>query len=119
MLKQARGHRGHVVGVSPFAPELDLAAHLVDEPVGLDAVGRPLGVEDELLLTPPLSAGPGNGHETGAGATLGDDHLGDALVVEVEMSLGFLERRVDDRVLDDDLPHEDEPSKILPGMASL
>ena len=56
----------------------------------------------ELLA---LLLGLGDGDEVGAEAPRLDDLVGDAVVVELEVARRLLEGRVDDRVLDDDLPH--------------
>ena len=47
----------------------------------------------------------GDRDEIGAGPAAVDDFVGDALVGEAEMARRLVERRVDDRVFDDDLAH--------------
>jgi hypothetical protein len=63
----------------------------------------PLGVEQELLGAPFLRLGDGDEIRTGPAAF--HDFVGDALVGESEMARRLVERRVDDRVLDDHLAH--------------
>ena len=89
--------------VAALPPELHAGADLVDEPVLLDPVLRPLGIESKLVLA--LLARLGDGDEVGTGAAAGLDFVGDSFVVEAEMTGRLAEGRVDDRVLDDDLRH--------------
>jgi hypothetical protein len=82
--------------VTTLAPLLHAAAHLVYELVLLQAVLRPLGVEDELL---PLLLGRRHGHEVGGDAPPLDDLVGDAVFGELEVARRLRERGVEDRVL--------------------
>jgi hypothetical protein len=93
----------HVVGVAALAPQLDQAADGVDSLVLFDAVLGPF-IEGQLPFFGRL-AGFGDGDEVLADSPLGDDSVGDALLVEAKMPRGFLEGRVDDRVFDDNLRH--------------
>ena len=89
--------------VSPFPPVLDLFPDAVDLVVRLDAVLGPFRVELELLA---LLLGRGDRDEVGTGPAGLDDLVGDPLVGEPEMPVGFAEGRVEDRVLDDGVGHE-------------
>src|SRR5262249_22676012 len=62
----------------------------------------PLGIEDHLAA---LLARLRDRDEVLAGPSARPDHVRDALLVELEMSTGLLERGVDDWVLDDNLGH--------------
>ena len=86
-----------------FSPELDAGTNLVDELILLDPVLRPLGVKDKLLLA--LLAGPGDGKEVGTGPAALDDLVGDPLVGELEVPTRLPERRIDNRILNDNLLH--------------
>src|SRR6185437_857053 len=81
----------------------DAAADLVDEFVFFDAILSPLGLEEQLFLA--LLFGAGDGHEIGADVPAINHLIGDALGGEAKMAGRFVERRVDDRVLDDNLAH--------------
>ena len=102
VVEQARGRRRDA-DVAALAPERDAATDVVDELVLFDAVLGPLGVEQQLLG--PLLLRLGDGDEIRTGPAAVDDLVGDALVGEPEMARRLVERRVDDRVLDDDLTH--------------
>ncbi len=82
---------------------LDLFPDAVDLVVGLDAVLGPLRVKMELLA---LLLGRRDRHEVGTGPAGLDNLVGDSLVGEPPMPVGFPERRVEDRVLDDRVGHE-------------
>ena len=86
-----------------LAPLLHAGTHLVDELVFLNPVLRPLGIEVKLILA--LLLGLGDGDEVRTDAALLGDFVRDALVGKPEVSPWFLERRVDDRIFDDDLLH--------------
>ena len=102
VVQQAARGRGHA-DVAALAPARDPLADAVDEGVLLDAVLDPLGLEEVGLAA--LLLGPGNRDEVLARPAPDDDFVGDAVFTEPEVALRLLERRVDDRVLDDDLWH--------------
>jgi hypothetical protein len=88
--------------VFPFPPKLDPLPDAVDVVVGLDAVLGPLRVKLELFA---LLLGRRDRHEVGAGAAGLDDLVGDPLVGEPPMPVGFAKGRVEDRVFDDRIRH--------------
>ena len=88
--------------VSPFPPVLDPFPDAVDLVVGLDAILGPLRVKLELLA---LLLGRRNRHEVSTLAPALDDLVGDSLVGEPPMAIGFAIGRVEDRVLDDGIRH--------------
>jgi hypothetical protein len=94
-----RTRDARVARVPPSAHE---AADLVDVVVLAQPVFGPLCAELELRA---LLLGLRDRNEIGAGASLLDDLVGDAVIVELEVLAGFDERRVDDRVLDDGFAH--------------
>ncbi len=81
-----------------------MGADLVGELVLLDPVLRPLGIEDKLFLALFL-AGLGDGDEIRAGPAALDDLVGNPLVGEPEVPAQLPERRIDNRVVCDDLFH--------------
>ena len=101
VLQQAarRARDARVVAPAPVAHG---GAHLVDVVVLPPPVVGPLGAELELLA---FLLGLRHGDEVGAGAARFDDLVGDAVVGELEVLARLEERRVDDRVLDDELTH--------------
>jgi len=103
----ARGARDARVVAPP--PVAHGGAHLVDVVVLAAAVVGPLGAQFEL---PTLLLGLRHGDEVGAGAARLDDLIGDAIVGELEVLTRLEERRVDDRVVDDELTHA-APSTVL------
>ena len=98
---QARGG-GRYADVAALAPHADAPTDVVDELVLLDAVLGPLGVKLKLLA---FLLRPGDGDEIGAGPAAVNDLVGDALVGKAKMAGRFVERRVEDWILDDDLVH--------------
>ena len=99
---QLRGGRRHAK-VTALALHGDAAADVVDELVLLDAVLCPFRLE--LKLLGPLLLWLGDGDEIGTGPAAVNNLAGDALVAKSEMAGRLVERRVDDRVFDDDLTH--------------
>jgi hypothetical protein len=83
-------------------PRADAPAHEVDNAVLFEAVGGPLGFELELRALLP---GLRDRYEVGADAPLLDDLIRDALVVEPEVARRFVERRVEDGVLNGRVRH--------------
>jgi len=98
---QPRGRRRDA-DVAPFSPEGDAVADVVDEFVFLDPVLRPLRVERQLL---PLLFRLGDGNKIRTGPTALHDLVGDPLVAKLEVASRFVERGVDDWILDHDLAH--------------
>ena len=89
--------------IFPFPPVLDPFPDAVDLVVGLDAVLCPLRVKLELLA---LLLGRRDRDEVGTRPARLDDLVGDPLVGEPPMPVGFPKGRVEDRVLDDGVGHE-------------
>ena len=89
--------------IFPFPPVLDPFPDAVDLVVRLDAVLGPFRVKLELLA---LLLGRRDRDEVGTRPASLDDLVGDPLVGEPQMPVGFPEGRVEDRVLDDGVGHE-------------
>ena len=92
---------GHT-GVPAFAPNSYPLPDAVDVFVFFDPVLGPLGVKFELL---PLLFGSGYRDEIGADSSRIDDHVGDPLIIELKVTSRLPERRVQDRVVDNNVSH--------------
>src|SRR5690606_32824644 len=89
--------------IATLSPKPDAATDVVDDLVLLDTVLGPFRIE--LKLLGPLLLRLGDWDEVRTSPAAGNYLIGDALVTELEMVGRLVERRVDDRVLDDDLAH--------------
>ena len=85
VLQELAGNLGDA-SVFPIPPQLDPLPDAVDVVVGLDAVLGPLRVKLELLA---LLLGRRDRHEVGTGPAGLDDLVGDSLVGEPPMPVGF------------------------------
>ena len=101
VLQELAGDLSHSL-ILPFPPVLDPFPDAVDVVVGLDAILCPFRVKLELLA---FLLGGRDRHEVGAGPASRDDLIGDSLVGEPPVPVGFAERRVEDRVFDDRIRH--------------
>jgi len=100
--------------VTPYAriaalPPLTYAlANPVDEAVFLDAIFRPLSIEEKLVLRSP--AGLSDGDEVRTDTALLVDLVRDSGLVKKKVSGGLPERGVDHRILDDGVSAHAEPN---------
>ena len=99
--------RSRVCGVlvTAFAPQLYPLADLVDEEILFDAILHPLVVERELFASFAFLLRFGNRDKVRTDSTPVGNFIGDAVVAELEMPRRLKKRRIDDRLLDDNLRH--------------
>ena len=108
--KQPRSGWSHAQ-VATNSPQGNTATDVVDQLVLFDPILRPLGFELKLLGAFLLRLG--DGHEIRTGSATVNNFICDALVAELEMAVGLVEWRVEDRILDDDLAHLELRGSIL------
>jgi len=99
--EEPRRHAGDA-DITALPPRVHALPDSIDHRVGLDPVVRPLGFELKLLA---LLLRAWNRYEMGAGPAAGQNLVGDAFGAKLEMTGGFDERRVENRIVDDDLSH--------------
>ncbi len=101
ILKQPPRRRRHP-RIAKRTPDADAFPNLVDEPVLLDPVARPLGLQLQLAATYLRGR---DRHEIGAHPPFLDDLVRDPRIPKRPMARRRLERRIQDRVLDDSVYH--------------
>jgi hypothetical protein len=101
---QSRGSRRHT-NKSSLAPYNHAAADVVDELVHLDTVLCPFRVEYSLFCRADFLSRMCDRDKIGTDAAIDDFLVRDPFVIEPEMLGRLVERRVDDRIFDDDLTH--------------